>query len=233
MAKFAQLHLFDDVPEGAAITDIVAVKDDPALRRIRVNGRSVATVRATDVETLGLQEGMAFTRQRRAALAEIVAINRARRIALNLLGRRAYTSAELIERITRRGYDEVIAERVTRQLAADHWIDDAQFARDLVDELLAKKPAGRPLLEQKLAARKVPDELASRAIDDALAEHDEHAAALEFARRLLGRRSSKSAAAAARSIHGKLARRGVDESIIQDVLEELDLLANDEHGGYD
>jgi len=148
-------------------------------------------------------------------------------------GRRAYTTAELTDRLISRGYDASVAEKVVAQLAADRWIDDDQFARDLVDEVLAKKPAGRPLLEQKLARRRVPEDIAARTIDAALSEHDDHAAALEFARQALQTGSSRSPASAARRIHGKLARRGVEPSVIHDVLAELGLLADDEQPGYD
>lgn len=223
-----QQLMFDNVPDRATITEIVPAPNDPSMRRIRVAGKTVATIRDADVIALGFEAGQTFTVKRRAALAQILATNKARKMAMTAIGNRATTTGELRDRLIRRGQDATIAKRVVEQLVADHWLDDERFARDLVDEILSRKPAGRPLLLQKLEARNVPRDIAKQVVDDALDEVDPKQAALEFAKQKLSRSAQRTGPAAARRLYGLLARRGVDETIIQDVLEELGVLSGDD-----
>lgn len=230
--RTTQSKLFEEVPERAEITAIVPAPGDPSMRRIHVGtsgsaGRTVATVRDADLESLGFEVGQSFTTARRKALDDVIALNKARKVAMTAIGSRALTTAELRERIERRGHDPKVAERVVKQMVADHWLDDEQFARDLVDEMLSRKPAGKPLLMQKLEARRVPRAIAERVVDESLDEVDPKQAAMDFAKKQLAKSSSKTGAAAARRLYGQLARRGVDEGIIQEVLEELGLIESE------
>lgn len=221
-----------DLSGRRVITSIAPVPGDPAMRCILAAGRTLATVRDTDVEQLGLKVGMPLTRQRMEAIDNIVALNKARRHAMSLLGRRAYSSAMLTERLEGRGHSPRVAQQVVDELIEDHWVDDELFGRDLVEQALSREPAGKSKLLQKLASQMISADVAERVVDEALQEVDGRQQALDFVQAKLKCSSTASGPAVARRMAGFLARRGVDECIIEDVLQELGLL-EDLNPGYD
>ncbi len=223
-------RLFDELNDAAVVSALKPIANDPVMRRICVDGRTVATIRDTDVQTLGLGVGTRLDAALREAIQNVVKHGKARRTAMSLIGQRPYSVTSLIERLERRGHESTIAAAVVQQLVDDGWVVDEQFARDLVHEMLAREPAGAPKLALKLAAKKIPEDIAQRVIEEALADTNPRQEALEFARSRLERGTDRTGPAVARRIAGLLARRGVDQDTIEDVIDALGILDGDESG---
>src|SRR5687768_5767035 len=96
----------------AMITHITALASDPNLRSVIVEGKRIATLRASDVDALHLRAGLAWTATLAAAVEREVLANKARKKAMNLLGRRMYSRGELLNRLIRSKLPLPIAERI-------------------------------------------------------------------------------------------------------------------------
>src|SRR5215210_5629465 len=118
------------------VTTIVPVQRDPNLRRIKIGRTTAATLRASDIESLRIVVGTRWTARLAADVAQAVKINTVRKAALNLLGRRAFSRLELIDRLERKQHDSAIANQVVDELAVDGWIDDVAYGKSVAMEVL-------------------------------------------------------------------------------------------------
>ncbi len=221
-----QKPLFEDDSATAAISAIVPLQSDPNMRRILVGRRTMATLRASDIESLQLKVGQAWTEACAKAVLDEVAANKARQDAMKLLGRRAHSHGEIVQKLSKKGYQRVTASRIADELAADGWINDEAFGRAIIDQATRRKPAAERLLLDKLQQRKLEPGIAQRIAREAMAGIDPVEKALDMARDRLSDWEPMPPAKAARRIADMLARRGFDEQVVTDVLARLRLDAH-------
>lgn len=205
------------------ITAIEPVRRDPNLQRVKVGRRTVATLRACDVEAMRITVGKTWTaslenRVQKAALAD-----RARKLAMRLLSRRGYARSELEQKLVSRGHDSGIAARIVQEAVKDGWLNERAFADDIVRGTTRSKPTGRRLIEARLAARGVAHSTAVEALAAIRNQGDESTAAVALARQRLATMRGMKPAVAARRIASLLSRRGFDDETVQAALEALDL----------
>ncbi|MHC5113537.1 MAG: regulatory protein RecX [Planctomycetota bacterium] len=199
----------------------------PYVVTVRVGDRRVASVHATDVIVLGLSVGMPWTDRLEEAVLHACQRLHTRSHAQKLLAHRALSRAELAERLDRWGAEPHVASEILDALESEGVLDDLDYARNLTAELLAHGPAGRELIVERLARRRVAPDLAETVADEALAAAPEDDC-VQWARSRLARMSRLHPVVVARRIAGGLARRGVDEDRIRSVLVELDLPCGDD-----
>lgn len=213
-----QAKLCEDIASGSTITAIDPLPADPNMRRIKVNGRIAAKLSASDAESLGLAVGKAWNARLAKHVKELVERGSARRDAMNMLGRRPFSSGELRDRLIRREYSAAIVDRVLASLEADGWIDDAEFARAVARSLCERKPAAERLIVTTLVKRLIPEKAALQAAREVLNGRE----ALDEARQLIVTRARTmkglNAATQTRRLAGALARRGYDEETIRAAL---------------
>ncbi len=210
--------------DGVTIA-IRALPSDPNLRQVRVGRRTVATLQTTDVESLGLEVGQRWTPALTRRVSEVVAHNACRKIAMSLLSRRGYSRAELVARLTKRGCDAHRVEAVADEMQRDGWMNERAYAEDVVQGTLRRGPAGRRLIEERLARRSIAVDVASEMTSKAVLAQDDRREALAFARQRFATMSGIEPAKAARRLAGLLARRGFDDQVIAEALETLRLAA--------
>jgi regulatory protein len=139
--------------------------------------------------------------------------------ALWLLGRRAYTSAEIRERLRRRALPEDDAERIVRRLEELRLVDDGALAHAFVAQRSASH--GRFAHRQALRRRGVPEPL----IDAALGEPDDDDGR-EAAEALLHKHAWRFASSATREAgrakaFAMLARRGFPPDAAREAVEAV------------
>jgi len=215
--------LFEDIPVGAAITAIDPLPSDPNQRRMKVDGRTAATLPVAAVEQLGLRVGDEWTAERARAVARSLETMKARKTALGMLGRRSHARRELVERLESKGFDAGVAAAVVAEIAEHGWLDDREHARQLAAEIVRKRPIARELLVQRLEDRSVDPALAREVASETLGGVDETEAAIALARRKLESMPGADARTASRRIAGLLVRRGFEEETIRTVLDRLEL----------
>lgn len=96
---------------------------------------------------------------------EKTAVEAAKRKALSLLDRRDYSRAELLRKLSEKGYDETAAEAALERLAELGFVNDARYA-PIVVRHYAAKGFGAQRIRGELQRRGIPKEL----WDEAMAE---------------------------------------------------------------
>lgn len=208
--------------DDPTITAITPRATDPNQRRISVDGRAVMTLRATDVETLDVSVGDAWTAEIAAAAQRLLELASVRATALALLGRRDHAAAELLDKLMRKGHAESLARTIVAEMVADRWIDDEAFAHALAEELTRRAPAAPAMIAARLARRGIAADLADRVAAAVTEGEDAVQSAERLARASL--RTITPSAAAVRRVAGLLGRRGFDEDTVATVIDRLGLM---------
>lgn len=209
--------------DRGVISDLKPLESDPNLRRVKVAGRTVATLRAADTESLGLEIGQRWTKSLADRVAETVQANKARRDAMRLLSGRGFSRQELHERLLKRSYAEAVIRRIVAEAQHDGWLNERAFAEDIVRSVTQKRSAGRRLLEEKLRQHRVDEDVARQVSEDAGREQNDRQAAMALAQRQLATMGGVELATAARRIAGLLARRGFEEDVVAAAIQSLRL----------
>jgi regulatory protein len=210
------------------ITEFKTTKRDPLMRLIKVGRRTVAKMTVSQIHRLGIEVGQPWDAHHQEVADMLVAEDKATRHAIRLLARRPYSIAEIRKNLAKK-YDEPTIDTVVDQLTQRRLLDDEAIARLFIEQQRRRQPTGPFLLKQKLRRMGVED----RVISDALAESEEAydavVAGTDLARKKLATSSFQKIDAAGRRhrLYGLLSRRGFDQSVIQAVLNQLDLDLDD------
>ncbi len=92
--------------------------------------------------------------------------------AVRLLAAKSRSKAELSERLCEKA-DPATVERVIARLEEIGYLDDERFAAVFASSRIALRPVGPRRVRNDLHRRKVPSEVADRAIEDAFHERSE------------------------------------------------------------
>jgi regulatory protein len=217
-----------ELPDDATITGLAPLPSDPNMRSVRVAGRAVARLRAADVEAIGLAVGAPWTDAVAAAVSRARRTQAVRKAALRLLATRGRSARELEQRLVRRGFEADAIDAVLAELRADGWLDDAAHARAVAERLVRDAPAGAALVEERLRAHHIDDDLAGHVAREVLAGSDPVDDAERLGRQRLRAMGRLAPHVAARRIAGALARRGFDEETVLTALHRLKLSLDDE-----
>jgi len=150
-------------------------------------------------------------------------MQKARKRAFTMLGRKGLSRRELIDRLVQKNHDEAIAERVADEFERDGWIDDAALARDIIEFERQRQPAAEPLLREKLHSRCIAADIIDRVLHETGRREDPADAAMQLAEQRYRSMRSLPAPTAARRIAGALHRRGFDDDTIETVLNRMNL----------
>jgi len=149
--------------------------------------------------------------QRNAAGADALAA------ALRLLSYRPRSEAELRQRLSRRGAPAELVDEAISRLRERGLVDDAAFARTLVEGRSRLSPRSRRLLRRELQAKGIEGEAAR----EALASLDDEDAALRAAGRRAGAMRGLPYPEFRRRLGDFLRRRGFDPATVRRTAERL------------
>ena len=136
-------------------------------------------------------------------------IEKAKRAAFRLLSARAYSCAEVKERLRRRGFQEPVIEQTLNVLHRMKLVDDRDFALRFVQERMRLRPAGRAPLRHDLNKRGIDRETAEDVLDEVFAGVDPEAVALDLLRSRRRRYDGVERRKALSRMYGFLGRRGL------------------------
>lgn len=140
------------------------------------------------------------------------------RQGLALLARRELSTAQLRERLARRGHGPTAIEAAVARLSADRSLDDARAAGAMARTAIAVHGHGPRRVTRALQAAGIPPALAERALAEAFEAHDpDTLLAAALARRLRGRDRTADAREHQR-LHRWLLARGFDPDRIRALL---------------
>jgi len=144
------------------------------------DGRSIIFSR-TIAEEYGLRAGISLREELIEKLIRESNSRRAMDYALYILSMRGYSSGMLSRKMREKGYSPKVAGQTLAELRRMGMLDDALFARQTVESLLRRKPAGRPFLVAYLQSKLIPHRLAAEVVAEFIESADE----TEMAERLL------------------------------------------------
>lgn len=152
-------------------------------------------------------------------------LERAWNYVLWLLGRQAYTTAQVKEKLVRKQVAPEIIQQVLEKLGDYRFLDDVRFAEQYIQSRQRHK--GKIALKQELRRKGVDEKL----VEGALVELDDESQ-LEHATALLQKQLPRLQTGEERKRYGKayafLARKGFTSDIIRRVLEDVNLEEDDE-----
>ncbi|WP_024796786.1 regulatory protein RecX [Tomitella biformata] len=144
---------------------------------------------------------------------------------LRLLGARARSRGELVDRLTQRGFSEDVVAEVTGRLEREQLIDDADFADQWVHFRHRDGGKAKRALAQELRHKGVADDVAAIALEQ-ISAGDEAERAAELVRRKLSRKAVDPNLETAqrekemRRLVGMLARKGYSAGLAYRVVKE-------------
>ena len=195
--------------------EITGVRERRNRARISVDGEFWAELDAAVAVERGLVEGAAFSCEElagaRVAGERPLAMGR----ALNLLGYRARSEAEIRDRLTRYGYVGETIEVVVLRLKELGYLDDAEFARAKAREKARRYGPRRVSVELRKSG--VGEALARKIVEEEFAGRSELVEARSAAARRYNERGSD---AEARRVYGFLVRRGYSAEVCAQVALE-------------
>jgi regulatory protein len=171
------------------------------------------------VQALGLAEGMDVERTELDRICREDQLHHARNYAYLLLSYKARTSAELKQRLVRKGFSPDIVQATLERLAQLRLVNDEQFARQFAEDRVNLGHKGQWRVRAELRKRGVARDQIEQAIAGA---PDETAAAREVAEKFRARNRRLEPDVLKRRLYGFLARRGFGPDTIRQVLDASD-----------
>lgn len=223
-AKTTPIRAWRDTPRDGSVrvTELRTVRDDPACVWVVLGGTRAGVLHRAVIARVGLVVDMAWTQEIAERIEAEVRNRLCDRSAVRLLAARMRSRVELVRALTRQGHDAATASACAARHAEQGAINDDRYAEIVLRNELARKPAGRRLLEAKLRARGVGDAAARPAVVRALADRDEMA----DARKALGSASrsmlrSHQPDVVRRRLLGRLTRRGFSSGVCRKTVDDL------------
>ncbi|MGQ9926964.1 MAG: regulatory protein RecX [Chloroflexaceae bacterium] len=175
------------MPAGT-ITAMSVQTHDSQRVNIFVEGQFAFSLSVDTLAREGLYVGQRLDEAAWVRLEDLAEIDRALSAALRLLATRPRSSAEMRQRLRRKGFGSVAVARVLERLIASDMLDDAAFSRYLIENRQTFRPRGARALRAELRHKGVDRATIEAAMaaysDDADAEQ---ARALAVARAALPR----------------------------------------------
>lgn len=216
------------------ITELKPSAKRPDAVIVKVDGKAAVTVSMRHAADLGLGVGVAWTEQLAAEVEQAALIDKAIRAAMNRLARRPSSRRDMDTKLQKLGYESDVRAATLDYLEGLNYLNDAAYAKALVEEILRLKPAGPRLLKQKLWQKGISGKLADAAVAEAMeqAEHDDtatsqHDHARSVAEKKLRTLGRYDLATKKRRVYSMLARRGFDHAVIDGVMRSLDFSGED------
>jgi regulatory protein len=168
------------------------------------------------IHALWLKIGQTLTDAQIEELKAADTLEKARLKAVDFIGYRPRSVAEVRRRLSRAGVDEENILQIVANLQGAGLLDDASFSKEWVDSRLRSAPKSRRMMAWELRQKGV----AQGVIDETLqaADVDDAQTAQDMARRRLPRLANADALAKKRKLSEYLARNGFDYAIISEAV---------------
>jgi regulatory protein len=206
-------------PRAGEITKIAHQQRNPERVSIYIDGEFVFGLPATEVVSRDLRRGQHLTLEDATILAAVDEGSRATDAAVQFIAYRPRSEREVRDRLRKRDYSETAIEIAIEKVTGWGYLDDRDFARLWVDNRVQHRPRGERLLAQELRQKGIDSDVIATVLDET--DLNEHAAALELARKRAPRLASLDAQTRERRLSQYLARRGYGWDVIRPVLSQL------------
>jgi regulatory protein len=206
--------------EQSRITGIEPQQRRPGRVSIFLDGEFALGVDGAVAAALGLAVGQSIDAERLREVARAEEIHRATDLALQFLGYRSRSRAEVRRRLARKGYEEEIIDYVIDRLAQVGLIDDSQFTEAWVRARSTGRVMGPRRIAWELRQKGIDAETVREAVDRIDAE-TELGLALKVGRQKAESVRGEPMPIARRKIAAALQRRGFSWDVTTRVLDTV------------
>jgi len=206
--------------ELSRITGIEPQQRHPSRVSIFVDGAFVLGVEGAVAVALGLRVGQPMGETRLREVAQAEEIRQAIDLALQFLGYRARSRAEVRRRLARKGYEEEIVDQVIERLSQGGLLDDSQFTEAWVRARTTGRAMGPRRIAWELRRKGVDAETVRDAVGR-IDETTELGLALKVGRQKAESMRGEPMPVARRKIAAALQRRGFSWEVTARALEIL------------
>lgn len=203
------------------ITKILEQKRRANRRSVYLDGKFAFGCNLNVVARFRLREGMELSAEQVEAIKRGEVQQECMDKALELLGQRLHSRAELAKKLKRGEYGEEIISAVLDELARLGYVDDERFARTKALSAAQHKQHGRRRAFVELLRSGVSASTAERALEDVYEQTDSLGLARQLAQKQAGRLKKLEPTVARRRLAGMLQRRGFDYETIRPVIDEV------------
>jgi regulatory protein len=202
------------------ISEIKRQKKNPNRVSVYIEGKYSFSLDYDTLMASQLHVGDAVTDEKRNDLLQNDEFPRARDYAYSLLSYRDRTEYEIKDRLLTKGFKENSVKRVVSFLKERHLIDDCQFARKWVDDILLSRPMGKIRVVHELINRRIKGSIIEEVCEEKFSPGKE----LELARRAAEKKIHSLEHYQGEVVQEKIFRflknRGFDFEIIKDLMKE-------------
>jgi regulatory protein len=144
---------------------------------------------------------------------------KAKQKAFRLLARRAQSKKELQQKLSDRGFEKPVVDRVIKMFTERGYLNDEAFSRDWARHLARNRHYGNHRIEMSLAGKGIPKDLIAKAIAEARGEIEEREGIRKvLQKKLKGRKPGGLNRAEKRRLARSLALRGYSWPLIIEAL---------------
>jgi regulatory protein len=203
------------------ITRIAEQKRRPSRRNVHLDGRFAFGCHLNVVARFRLREGMTLSDEQVREIEEGEVRQECFDEAMEFLGKRLHSRAELERKLARHEYGNAIVTSVLEELSRLGYLDDERFARTKALSAAEHKKHGRRRAMAELLKSGVKGDVARRALGDVYESRDPTAIARALALKQLARLRKLDGVVARRRLCAMLLRRGFSYDEIRPVLDEF------------
>lgn len=203
------------------VSKIVEQKRRPNRRNVYLDGRFAFGCNVNVIAKFYLREGMSLSEEQVQQIQRGEVQQECMDKALEYLGQRLHSRAELSKKLTRGEYGPDIIEAVLNDLRRLGYVDDERFAKTKALAAAQHKQHGRRRAMAELLKSGVSGTTAERALDDVYEQTNSTDLARKLAMKQANRLRKLDPVVARRRLVGMLQRRGFDYEAIRPVIEEV------------
>lgn len=203
------------------ITQILEQKRRANRRSVYLDGRFAFGCNVNVVAKFRLREGMELSEEQVEAIKRGEVRQECFDKALEYLGQRLHSRAELHKKLMRREYGEDVVLAVMEDLERLGYVDDERFAKTRALSAAQHKHHGRRRAMAELLRSGVASQVAERALEDVYSQADSLASARQLAEKQAPRLRRLDPMVARRRLAGMLQRRGFDYDTIKPVIDQV------------
>ena len=207
------------------ITSIETQKKNAKRVSVFINGKFAFGLHQDVLLQHALHSGMNLDETRILELLAADSLLRAKESAITYLGYRARTEYEVRKKLSDKGFDQNIIDKVIGRLHELSYLNDEQFAASYVRGRFKQKGYGPQRLRSELYRLGIAGPLIEQTLEEILKEEDVIERALQEAQKRLKRlRNEADLSKKRRKLFDFLMRRGHTADVARTVIEQLDLV---------
>lgn len=204
------------------ITSLTQQKKNPNRYNLEVDGEFKKGISDTTVLDFGLRAEREISEEELRKVIASEDQNKVKDKALELLGRRLHSRKELALKLKKKDYPEEQIERTLDKLEKEGYLDNLEFAKELVKLRQERSPKGSIYLKKELYQKGIPEEV----IEKVIAEEYPLAREIEIAEIVLKKKAKSLRNLEFRDRREKLKQfliqRGFQFEVIGEVMNNLE-----------